>query len=71
MPGRSVRVSGTRDLTPVVLVVAGKASSEIAVLLDLSPKTVENYRSRLMQKLGVDGVTGLVKFALQHGLTRP
>ncbi len=60
-----------REREVMLLVVAGKASSEIAVLLNLSPKTIENYRSRLMQKLGVDGVTGLVKFAVQHGLTRP
>ena len=60
-----------REREIMLLVIEGKASSEIAVVLSLSPKTVENYRSRLMQKLGVDGVAGLVKFAVQHGLTKP
>jgi len=35
----------------------------------LSPKTVETYRSRLMRKLGISDLPGLVKFAIQHGLT--
>ena len=35
------------------LVAEGKSSVEIAELLTLSPKTVETYRSRLMQKLGL------------------
>jgi DNA-binding CsgD family transcriptional regulator len=32
-------------------------------------KTVETYRSWLMQKLGIGNLPGLVKFAIQHGLT--
>ncbi|HWP94934.1 MAG TPA: response regulator transcription factor [Gammaproteobacteria bacterium] len=50
-------------------VVEGHSSTEIASFLGLSPKTVETYRSRLMEKLGVNDVPSLVKFALQHGLT--
>lgn len=51
------------------LVVAGKTSLEIGRLLNLSPKSVDTYRSRLMAKLGISNLTGLVKFALRHGLT--
>jgi DNA-binding NarL/FixJ family response regulator len=51
------------------LVVEGKSSSEIGSQLFLSPKTVETYRSRIMHKLSINDVPGLVKFALQHGLT--
>jgi DNA-binding CsgD family transcriptional regulator len=51
------------------LVVEGKSSAEIAQLLYLSPKTVETYRSRIMDKLGIKDIPGLVKFAIQHGLT--
>lgn len=32
-------------------------------------KTVETYRSRLMEKLGVRNLSELVKFAIEHGLT--
>ncbi len=44
-------------------------SAEIAKVLCLSPKTVETYRSRLMEKLDISDIPGLVKFAIRHGLT--
>lgn len=50
------------------LVMESHSSTEIGALLNLSPKTVDTYRSRLMQKLGVSDVVSLVKFAIQHGL---
>lgn len=59
----------TRERQVLQLVVEGHASVEIAARLALSAKTVETYRSRLMQKLGVHDITALVKFAIQHGLT--
>jgi DNA-binding NarL/FixJ family response regulator len=48
-------------------VCAGQTSAAIAEQLHLSAKTVETYRSRLMQKLGVDNVPALVKQALREG----
>jgi two-component system invasion response regulator UvrY len=41
---------------------------EIGADLHLSPKTVDSYRSRLMAKLGVRDVQGLVRFAVRTGL---
>jgi DNA-binding NarL/FixJ family response regulator len=58
----------TREREILVLVADGKSSAEIARGLSLSPKTVETYRSRMMTKLGVRNVAGLVKFALSHGV---
>ncbi len=58
-----------REREVLQLVVEGKSSAEIADVLFLSPKTVETYRSRLMRKLGISDLPGLVKFAIQHGLT--
>ena len=51
------------------LVADGHSSAEIGIKLHLSPKTVDSYRSRLMQKLHLTDVAALVKFAIQHGLT--
>ncbi len=51
------------------LIVEGKSYTEIAEILSLSPKTVETYRGRLMQKLGLNNLPELVKFAIQHGVT--
>jgi RNA polymerase sigma factor (sigma-70 family) len=59
----------SREREVLQLVVEGKSSAEIADKLALSPKTVETYRSRLMQKLDIDDLPTLVKFAIQHGLT--
>jgi len=58
-----------RERQVLQLVVEGKSSAEIASILSLSLKTVETYRSRLMQKLGISDLPSLVKFAIQHGLT--
>jgi DNA-binding NarL/FixJ family response regulator len=59
----------TREREVLQLVVEGRSSTEIAATLHLSPKTVETYRVRLMAKLGVRDLPGLVKFAIEHGLT--
>ena len=58
-----------REREVLQLVVEGKSSAEIAEILCLSPKTVETYRSRMMQKLGISDLATLVKFAIQQGLT--
>jgi len=59
----------SREREVLQLVAEGKSSSEISDLLYLSVKTVETYRSRTMQKLGIKDLTGLVKFAIQQRLT--
>jgi DNA-binding NarL/FixJ family response regulator len=58
-----------RERQVLQLVVEGATSASIANRLDLSPKTVETYRSRIMEKLGLHDIPSLVKFAIQHGLT--
>ncbi len=58
----------TRECEIMQFVAEGDSSIEIGRKLALSPKTVESYRSRLTQKLGLHGLPSLVKFALQHGV---
>ena len=60
-----------REREVLQLAVEGHSSAEIGAAIHLSPKTVDSYRSRLMKKLGVKDFAALVKFAVQHGLTRP
>lgn len=50
------------------LVAEGKSSREAAAELSLSPKTVEHYRMRLMQKLGLRDVASLTRYAVRSGL---
>lgn len=58
-----------REREILQMVVEGKTSAAIAEILYISPKTVETYRSRLMVKVGIKDMAGLIKFALEHGLT--
>jgi DNA-binding NarL/FixJ family response regulator len=57
-----------RESEILCLVVEGKTSAEIGKSLNLSPKTIESYRSRMMQKLGISDMPELIKFAIKHGL---
>lgn len=51
------------------LIAEGKSTKAIAKELHVSPKTVEWHRSQLMNKLGVESIAELVKYAIQEGLT--
>jgi len=69
----SKEVSPLEQLSPrereiLQLVAEGKTSQEIAERLALSSKTVDTYRSRLMRKIGVEDMAGLIKFAIQNGV---
>jgi DNA-binding NarL/FixJ family response regulator len=50
------------------LIVDGKGNKQIAGILQVSVKTVEFHRARLMSRLGVRSVAELTKVALQQGL---
>ena len=50
------------------LVVEGKPTKEIARVLDISVKTAENHRARLMDKLKVHNTAELVHYAARKGL---
>lgn len=59
-----------REREVLTLTAEGCSSAETGKKLFLSPKTVDTYRSRLMQKLGLSHRSELVRFALQTGLLR-
>lgn len=52
------------------LVTEGLTNAKIADRLCISPKTVDNHRTRLMEKLGVHGTADLMRYAARHGLLR-
>jgi DNA-binding NarL/FixJ family response regulator len=58
-----------REREVLQLTVEGHSSAAIAERMELSPKTVDTYRSRLMGKLGVRDLPELVRFAIKHGIT--
>jgi DNA-binding NarL/FixJ family response regulator len=49
--------------------VEGKTIAQTAAQLGVSPKSIETYRSRVMTKLGIVDLPGLVKFAIRNGIT--
>ena len=59
-----------REREVLSLTAGGYSSSEIGERLFISPKTVDTYRSRIMQKLGLSHRSELVQFALQTGLLK-
>ena len=60
-----------REREVLQLIAEGKTNKEIAQILDLSLKTIDSHRTRLMEKLGVRGTAGLVRYAVRRGLIRP
>lgn len=59
-----------REREVLQLIAEGRTMHEIAGLLGISVKTVETHRYRLMDKLGIHHVTGLVRFAMRAGLVQ-
>lgn len=60
-----------RERQVLQLVAEGKTSKEVAVLLGLSVKTAESYRSRVMEKLNIHDTAGLVRYAIRQGIIQP
>ena len=50
------------------LIAEGQTTKAIALILKVSPKTVEYHRAKLMERLNIYDVPGLVRFALRTGL---
>ena len=61
-------VLSEREREVVKLTAEGHTALQAADLLSLSPKTVETYRHRAMQKLGLTNRAELVRYALRAGL---
>ncbi len=68
--GGGLRELSSREREVLALTAEGFSSSEIGKKLFISPKTVDTYRSRIMQKLGLNHRSELVRFALKVGLLR-
>jgi DNA-binding NarL/FixJ family response regulator len=58
-----------RELEILQLVAEGKSMKEIAFLLELSVKTVSNHRQNIMEKLKIDSLASLVKYAIREGFS--
>ena len=61
-------VLSVREREVLMLLVRGYSLSEIGAKLFLSVKTVDTYKTRLMEKLGLSKKSELVEYSLKHGL---
>ena len=52
----------------VQLIAEGHTNKEIASLLGLATKTIENHRTRIMDKLEIHNVAGLTRYAIDQGI---
>jgi DNA-binding NarL/FixJ family response regulator len=55
-----------RERQVLQMIAEGKSVVDIAGKLSLSRKTVETYRERMMEKLALDDLAALIKFAIQQ-----
>jgi DNA-binding NarL/FixJ family response regulator len=59
-----------REREVLQLVAEGKTTKEIAAILCLSVKTIESHRTRLMNKLDIHEIAGLVRYAIRRGMVQ-
>jgi DNA-binding NarL/FixJ family response regulator len=68
-PDDALQSLSVRERQVLQMLTEGHSVLAVSTALSLSPKTVETYRARLMDKLDIHNFAALVKFALQHGIT--
>jgi len=57
-----------RERQVLKLIADGHSTKQIAAMLEISAKTADSHRTRLMAKLGVHEVAGLVRYAIRQGI---
>lgn len=60
-----------RQVEILKLIAQGRASKEIAYELGLSPKTVDVHRARIMERLRLNDIASLTRYAMRKGLIKP
>ena len=63
------QVLSSREYEVFSCLVRGMRPKDIAKQLSISPKTVDTYRANIMRKLKLDGVAGLVRFAIERNIS--
>lgn len=60
-----------RERQVLQLIADGKTTKEVAITLDISVKTAETYRTRVMGKLDIHETASLVRYAVRRGIIQP
>ena len=70
-PKRPANILSRRELEVLGLVARGYTSAQIARQIFVGVKTIETYRSRFAEKLGLRNRSDVIRFAVQMGLLTP
>ena len=70
-PTQPINILSDRELQVLKLVARGYSSAQIAKQIAVSVKSVETYRSRFAEKLGLRTRSDVIRFAVQMGLVTP
>lgn len=61
----------SRETEIIQLLSEGKSNKEVAALLGVSTRTVENHRAHIMQKLDLGSFSELIRYAIRNGIVQP
>jgi DNA-binding NarL/FixJ family response regulator len=61
----------SRERQVLQLLAAGRSNKEVATQLGISTKTAETHRARIMAKLEIHSISGLVRYAIRNRLIEP
>ena len=64
-----VELLSKREFEILTLIASGQSYKEIAGKLDISPKTVSTYRTRILEKLNLSSTSQLLRFAYEQNIT--
>lgn len=60
-----------REREVLQLIAEGKTTKEVAHVLNISVKTAESHRTKMMQRLNIHQTAGLVRYAIRRGMIEP
>jgi len=63
------RPLSSREREVLELLASGKSTKQAAYQMEISTRTVETHRQHIMEKLGIDNLAALTKYAIREGLT--
>ena len=66
--GRTPVLLSTRERDVIKLIALGRSSKEIGRIMGISPRTVDTYRNRVMQKLGLFSLAEVIRYAVRTGM---
>ena len=66
--GKTATLLSKREREVIKLIAQGRSSKEIARIMDISPRTVDTHRTRLMAKLDLHTLADVVRYAVRTGM---